>query len=111
MVDNIIEKGIHAFDPITSRLRVLPFSVLKTLFSSIFSVLCASCINPHLTVIFTVPIDCRVSMWGSWSLPDPLGRSTRSRTIVRKPLNNGKQCPGLEQEKKGMKVLTNGYQI
>ena len=47
-------------------------------------------------------VDCRMSAWGPWSECDAEcgpGRTTRTRTIERPPINGGKHCSALVQKR------------
>lgn len=57
-----------------------------------------------------VHINCIVSAWNEWGPLNAEGISTRFRTIVTTPLNNGDPCPPLEQTKAGM-TFHNKYEL
>lgn len=54
--------------------------------------------------IFSVPLDCIVSPWTAWSGPDQTGTYARVRFVTRPPVNSGKKCPNLIEQKKGKHV-------
>lgn len=55
-----------------------------------------------LMILFSVPINCLVTVWSEWGPLDDSGISRRERTIIVKPLNGGKICPVLKDSKNGM---------
>lgn len=48
-------------------------------------------------------VDCDVSEWTTWSIPDDGGNTMRSRVIIQPALNNGKPCPPLTENDQGKK--------
>lgn len=60
-----------------------------------------------ITVVFsTVELPCIVSDWTEWTKPDSTGTSTRSRYVIRPPLNHDGECPPLLQTRKGKFLST-----
>jgi hypothetical protein len=55
--------------------------------------------------IFSVPLDCIVSPWTAWSGPDQTGTYARVRFVTRPPINSGKKCPNLIEQKKGKQFI------
>ena len=57
--------------------------------------------NTKLLLTLSVAVDCLVGAWEKWGETDSSGFQTRIRNVVRININGGKDCPALNERRKG----------
>lgn len=67
-----------------------------------------------LCFVFKVKRDCEVSPWSDWGPCSPrcgVGVSQRTRTVLFLPVNGGKECPPLIENKGCLRHLCGGREL
>ena len=68
----------------------------------------------HFLFISTVKQDCKVTPWSEWGPCSPrcgVGVSQRTRSVLFLPLNGGKECPPLIENKGCFRHLCGGREL
>ena len=55
-----------------------------------------------MCMYISVSVDCKVSNWEEWTVPDEGGNIMRSRVVMQPSLNGGRACPDMTDNEKGM---------
>lgn len=75
-----------------------------------------SSVYEHVLLCFVSKVkrDCEVSPWSDWGPCSPrcgVGVSQRTRTVLFLPVNGGKECPALIENKGCLKQLCGGREL
>ena len=70
--------------------------------------------NVSRSILLTVKRDCEVTEWSDWGACSPrcgVGVSQRTRTVLFLPVNGGKECPPLIENKGCFRALCGGREL
>lgn len=70
--------------------------------------------NTSHTIVSTVKRDCEVTPWSDWGPCSPtcgVGVSQRTRAVTFLPVNGGKECPPLLENKGCFRQLCGGREL